>query len=466
MDMLALPKLGMKVSPRMVAANHILELSSFELQQAIAAEIEENPALEKVEELGCPVCGGPLRGSICPNCLAEQKQELPVDDYHYDITDDYAGAGTNLSSADDDFDPMTQVADQLTLAEYLSLELQSSIDIEDLPLAEYLIGNIDERGYINQAALDDCADFFGVDPETVERILAQIQTLEPVGIGARSLQECLLIQIDYLEREHGTIQPYAREVISRYLTELGEHKFGRIASALKTSQETIVAVWEFIKGQLTPYPAHQFAAGGVATAAANHIMPDVIINVRDGGYEVEVAESRRFFLRISPMYRQLAATLTRADTEFNETEKQHIQHYVSRAKLFIQNINQRRQTLHRITTCLVEHQQEFLHRGIRFLRPMTRAAIADELGIHESTVSRATASKFVMLPNKQVVPFSTFFTPSLSVKDVIKEIIDGEGSPLTDQEIAQVLADKGIHIARRTVAKYREQLGILPSPLR
>lgn len=465
MDMIAMPKMGMKVSPRMVAANHILELSSLELQQAIAVELEDNPALEKLEETGCPVCGSPLRGSICPQCLAEQKQEISADDYSYEPPEEFPVNGSQRAT-EDDFDPLTQVADQLSLAEYLSLELQSVLKPNDIPVAEYLIGNLDERGYLMPSAVDDCAELFGVTEEYVEKVLRYLQMLDPVGIGSRSLQECLLVQIEYLEREQGGVQPFARDVVEKYLTELGEHKFGRIASALKTSQDAIVEVWEFIKTQLNPYPAHQFAAGGISSPAASHVMPDVIINERDGGFEVDVAESRRFFLRVSPMYRELASTLNSPEGQFNDNEKQHIQHYVSRAKLFIQNINQRRQTLHRITTCLVEHQRDYLDKGIRHLRPMTRAAIADELGIHESTVSRATAAKFVMLPNRQVVPFSTFFTPSLSVKDVIKEIIEGESTPLTDQEIADILSERGIKIARRTVAKYREQLAILPSPLR
>jgi RNA polymerase sigma-54 factor len=134
--------------------------------------------------------------------------------------------------------------------------------------------------------------------------------------------------------------------------------------------------------------------------------------------------------------------------------------------LFIANINQRRQTIHNITTCLVEKQREFLVNGVRHLRPLSRAAVAAELGIHESTVSRATAAKYVMLPDGEVIPFSHFFTPSLSVKDIIKEMIEKEGRPLTDAQIAERLRERGIEIARRTVAKYRMQLDILPSSLR
>ena len=147
-------------------------------------------------------------------------------------------------------------------------------------------------------------------------------------------------------------------------------------------------------------------------------------------------------------------------------ERKHVQQYAGRAKLFIANINQRRQTMFKITTCIVEQQRTFLEHGIRSLLPLTRAAIADQLGVHESTVSRATASKYVMLPSGEVIPYSHFFTPSLSVKDMLKEVVEKEGKALTDTDIRERLRGQGIHIARRTVAKYRMQLDILPSALR
>ncbi len=137
-----------------------------------------------------------------------------------------------------------------------------------------------------------------------------------------------------------------------------------------------------------------------------------------------------------------------------------------RARLFIANINQRRQTLGKITRSIVELQSDFLDKGVRYLKPLTRARVAGELDMHESTVSRATAAKYVMLPSGEVIPFSHFFVANLSVKDVIKDLVDHEAEPLTDQDLAQLLSERGIPVARRTVAKYREQLGILPSTLR
>jgi RNA polymerase sigma-54 factor len=235
------------------------------------------------------------------------------------------------------------------------------------------------------------------------------------------------------------------------------------------SLEEVDEAREFIRSNLTPYPVI-WTDDEVATwgrlSSAQYVTPDVIIKEIDGEFEVEVVESRRFFMRINPLYSQMAAQIRARELAVSEDEKRHVQQYVSRTKLFISNIKQRRETLTKIAKALVEYQEEFLRHGIRHLRPLTRAQIAEVTGLHESTVSRATAGKYVMLPNRQVIPFSDFFTASLSIKDVIKEIIEKEGKPMADREIVARLRERGIRIARRTVAKYRSQLGILPSTLR
>jgi RNA polymerase sigma-54 factor len=197
-----------------------------------------------------------------------------------------------------------------------------------------------------------------------------------------------------------------------------------------------------------------------------YVIPDVTISKTEDGYEIDIVESRRFALRVNPMYTRLTADLRQSSGSMSAEEKKHVQHYAGRAKLFIANINQRRQTMLKITTCIVEQQRAFLEHGVRSLRALSRAGIAEQLGIHESTVSRATASKYALLPNGEVIPYSHFFTPSLSVKDILKEVIEKEGKPLTDTDIRDRLAAQGIHIARRTVAKYRMQMDILPSALR
>lgn len=458
----------LRVSPRLVAASYILELSSQELQQQIAAELNDNPALELVDVPTCQACGSELQGTVCPWCIQRQRSEDAPRDDRDDLAagmyDDPPPPSAQRLS-DEEFDPLTQVASEETLAEKLLTELGAILDAEDMPIAEYLVGSLDDKGYLS-ASIEEAAYDLDVSEARVRHVLSALQGLEPVGIGARNLHECLLLQLEYLENL-GVKQPYAREIIEGYLVELGEHKFGKIAHDLKISPEVVSDVWEFVKAKLNPHPAHGFSATNTRDrdTRAMYILPDVIIAKGEDGFEVEVVESRRFLLRVNPMYTRISSELPK-NGSLSAEEKRHVQQYVGRAKLFIANINQRRQTIYNITTCLVNKQREFLEKGVRHLKPLSRAAVAAELGIHESTVSRATASKYVMLPDGEVIPFSHFFTPSLSVKDIIKEMIEKEGRPLTDAQIAERLRERGIEIARRTVAKYRMQLDILPSSLR
>ena len=459
----------LKVSPRLVAANYILELSSQELQQQIATELNENPALELVEIPTCRVCGTELQGSICPRCIQRQKSGSSSSTYGSETRGygyDEGGDSRNRNPDDEDFDPLTRVASEQTLAEKLLMDMGAALPEEDMSIAEYLVGSLDEKGYL-AVKIEDVAYEMDVSIDKVRAVLRVLQAQEPVGIGARNLRECLAIQIAHLE-ERGMVQPHAREIVTQFLTELGEHKFGRIAHELRISQQEVADVWEFVKTKLNPHPAHGFSPTNASDrdTRAMYIIPDVVISKGSDDFEVEVVESRRFVLRVNPMYTRLSADLHRSSAAMNPDEKRHVQQYVGRAKLFIANINQRRQTLFNITRCLVDQQREFLEHGVRHLRPLSRAAVAQQLGVHESTVSRATASKYVMLPNGEVIPYAHFFTPSLSVKDIMKEVIEKEGKPLTDSEIVERLKERGIHIARRTVAKYRMQLAILPSSLR
>src|ERR687884_1558463 len=461
------PSQTLKVSPRLVAANYILELSSQELQQQIATELNENPALELVEVPTCRVCGTEMQGSICPRCIQRQKSgSAALTEQRANYAYDDPAERANRAGDDEEFDPLTRVASEQTLAEKLLMEMGAILPEEDMSIAEYLVGSLDEKGYLS-AKVEDVAYDLDVSVDKVRAVLRVLQAQEPIGIGARNLRECLMLQIQHLE-ERGMSQPHAREVVTQFLTELGEHKFGRIAHELRISTQEVSDVWEFVKTKLNPHPAHGFSPTNASDrdTRAMYIIPDVVISKGPEDFEVEVVESRRFVLRVNPMYTRLSADLHRSNGQMSPEEKRHVQQYVGRAKLFIANINQRRQTLYNITRCLVDQQRDFLEHGVRHLRPLSRAAVAQQLGVHESTVSRATASKYVMLPNGEVIPYSHFFTPSLSVKDIMKEVIEKEGKPLTDSEIVERLKDKGIHIARRTVAKYRMQLAILPSSLR
>ena len=458
-------------SPQLVAANHVLALSSAELQSLIYQELNENPALEMEESATCPRCGFPLNGPTCAVCQQNATLDGPATSGSDEYGDD-AGWRQQTRSDDDEFDPTARVAAQMSLAEHLTLSLQAQFPADDAPLIEYLVGNLDDDGRL-RCSTEDVTDRFAATPEHVEEIIGALQAMEPIGVGARDLRECLLIQLDYVTAQTGTSQPFVREIISDYLAALSEHKYGQIALELDTSPEVVREASEYIKRNLNPFPGRGHLdvnlTGGGETAAP--VIADVVITrktLADGAtaFEVEVIESKRYFLKINPSYSQVYMMAKQQMSPLSDDERQHIQRYVMRARLFIANINQRRQTLGRITQCVVDLQRDFLEHGVRALKPLTRAKVAAALDVHESTVSRATAAKYVMLPTGEVIPFSHFFVANLSVKDVIKELVDNETTPLTDQELADLLRARDIKVARRTVAKYREQLNILPSTLR
>jgi RNA polymerase sigma-54 factor len=251
-----------------------------------------------------------------------------------------------------------------------------------------------------------------------------------------------------------------------HLGDLGERRFREVAAAAGVTQREVIETWEFIKGNLNPYPTSAFTAAVSGDGARTIVRPDVLVREIDGELVVEVVESRRFSLRVTPIYSSLSSRLRSSNA--TEDEKQHVREYVGRAKFFIDNINRRRATIQRIAECLAERQRDYLLHGVQHLVPLTRAEVGELIGMHESTVSRATADKFVMIPSGEVVPFSHFFTASLGVKDQIKRLIESEdpAHPYSDQEIADTLAGEGIALARRTVAKYRDELQILPARLR
>jgi RNA polymerase sigma-54 factor len=308
------------------------------------------------------------------------------------------------------------------------------------------------------------------------------------------------LQLDYLERMTTQIPPHTRVIIEDHLPEFGAHKFGQIARALGITVDELEEIRDFIRGHLNPFPLQSDQAKSWRSPSESRfVAPDVVIDIRDDELVVEVVDNKFFHLRTNQLYDQMANQFTRkrgkkslkerlaerateqdADNAINpadveaiagssDEDKDHVRHYSNRAKMFMSNIQQRRDTLLRISQCICELQENFLRGGVRELRPLTRALVAQQVGVHESTVSRATANKYVMMPNRKVIPFSDFFTPSLSTKDIIKEIIEREaqkGVPLTDRKICDLLLKDGIRIARRTVAKYRAELGILPSTMR
>jgi RNA polymerase sigma-54 factor len=453
--------MDMRPSPSLIQFTEILALTSLELQSLIAQEAAENPALEVAESANCPACGDPLLADgSCYRCRRGE---------------DLAGlAARDLVEGEDEdepFDVLAVVPDQRSLAEHLLDELAMVLDPSDLPIAEFLVGELDERGFLG-SSVDMAAASLGVSVARVEQVLTMLQLVGPLGLGARSVEECLALQLARWEAA-GLAHPLARPLVTEHLDDLAAGRYSQLARQLGATNEDVIAARDFIRSHLRPYPIAERIdlAPWERVRGTGFVAPDVVVRSTDDGFDVEVVESRRYVVSISPLYRDLATALEagrQADAHagLSGKDREHVRLQVQRARQFMQHIRERRDTVRRVAAYVMARQSEFLRHGPRQMVPLTRAEVAEALDLHESTVSRATAGKYVLLPSRQVVPFAAFFKAATSVQDVLRELVAQEDRPLTDTELAELLAEQGYDVARRTVAKYRNQLGILPSSLR
>lgn len=452
-----------KVDPKIIMANTVLQLSSMELQQAIEQELMENPALEAEDEDPCSGCE--LAPFMCKDC-SYQKQttasntvDLSVHDL--EVAFDFTG------DPDDENDPIGLIESELTLCEHLRNQLRNSASGELCKTADYLVNYINESGYLECDLLEITLELDASDEE-LEQAVALLQTLDPPGVGARDLRECVLIQLRYLAEE-GRGNAVAERMVRDCWDEVVSRKFGRIARRLKVKPELVRQAMRFIQTKLNPHPAGGFRSPWAHNPSDSRdaVRPDVIICRTPTGYDIEVVSNERVSLAVNPYYRQLYNEIRDGKAESHaEDDKKHIMEHVERADLFVKNLNQRRKTLRTITKHIVEYQHGFLGTGSKlFLRPLTRVKLAEMTNMHESTVSRATANKYVRLPSQEVVPFDFFFHSSHSLVDMIVQLIQNEDAahPLSDQEIADILTERGMTVARRTIVKYREAQKILSS---
>ncbi len=314
--------------------------------------------------------------------------------------------------------------------------------------------------------MEACAERFGVTLNHVERILCVIQEFDPSGVGARDLPECLVLQLAAL----GELDLTAKEVLMEHWEELMRKQFRPIARALEVREEDVVEVFNKVR-KLQPAP-------GLAYTREQplYITPDVYVREIDGRYVTYLNEGDVAHLRLSSTYRNI---LLREDVENQDPkEREYALDKFRAAVMFIKNIEKRRNTVLRVTEAIMEYQKEFLEHGVESLRPLSLAEIADRVGMHESTISRVTSGKYVDTP-QGLLELKFFFSSAIqsddgeaassrAIKSKIRELIDAEDSrrPLSDDKIAQQLQTLGFSIARRTVAKYREQLKILPTSMR
>lgn len=473
------------MTPQLRQAIKILQVSRAELEQLIDQELTENPVLEEGLEEQRPIeeesrtdeqYGQTETNNYEnePPPQAETTSELAPDngmneidwkEYLENYSNDWHGS--TGSSSDYDEEKRAAMENMLTRSESLTEHLIWQLRMADLDemeesVAAMMIGNMDKNGYLT-LEIEDIAFQTGQDIEVVSRALERIQSLDPHGVGARDLRECLLLQL----RHDGEDQSLAASIVRDHLDLLEGKRYDKIARELNVTVEEVVAAANVIAG-LEPKPGRNFGDGDT-----RYITPDVFVQKVGDEYVVILNEEGLPRLRVSQFYRSVLGADGTSDA------KRYIQEKMRAAAWLIKSIQQRQRTLSLVTASIVKFQRDFLDHGVSALKPMVLKDVAMDIGMHESTVSRATANKYVHTA-QGIFELKYFFTSSLragdgsdefsaeSVKERIREIISKESpkNPLSDQQIAEMLGKENVDIARRTVAKYREMMGILPSSKR
>jgi RNA polymerase sigma-54 factor len=467
------------LNPKMIAFYALLQQPSVELEQAIDVELQDNPALDVSAERQCPACGATMLTAVCRDCgyqFTKEDEEAEVQkDRLADLALEAAPGEKPAYSADDEMDDVVaRLVSPETLGDHLRWAWRLNCAPEHREIGDALIGCINDDGYLD-TDLETLAEGLDIPLEKLEEVLKEVQTLDPVGVGARTLRECLRLQLVYLderERADGHAD-LAMKLIDDHWEATARHSYEDIARKLRVPLDDIQEAADFIRTRLTPYPGRQYrpAWQSQGSQGAGRIRPDVVIKKvegKDNTYEVTVSESRALGLRVNAVYRQLWDAMRRDPNGYSSKDREHVQHYLTRAREFIDNLNQRRKTLKLIIEAVAAEQGKFLEEGTHSLKPLTRLSVAHQLGLHESTVGRAVTGKYALIPAGEVIPCEMFFDASLSVKEVIKDLLAQENprKPYSDEQISAELAKKGIEIARRTVTKYREALKVPPAAQR
>jgi RNA polymerase sigma-54 factor len=461
----------MIMTPMLQQAISLLQLSRLELVQELRQQLEQNPVLEEaLEEVTDPQASQEQESPEPEKTEAEKAEEERadrIDDFDWDsYLQDASDYRPQIPREElERFDAEIQLTKPRSLMDHLLFQLHlSTSDPDLLRVGTLLIGNLDESGYLKDP-LDTLAAAAGVDPARLEEGLRLVQSFEPTGVGARDLRECLMLQLETRPNPH----PLAKELISAHLQELEGRQWEKLAGKLGVPVKEIQAAVEYIT-TLEPKPGRTFG-----TEDPRYITPDVYIVKVDDRFVVVLNDDGLPRLRVSPYYRSILANKTGNGRDVRE----YLEGRMRSALWLIRSIEQRQRTLFKVADSLVKFQRKFLEEGITALRPLTLKEVADDIGMHESTVSRVTTNKYIHTPqglfelkyffHRGVPATSGDAVSSLKVKDLIHKLltIEDSGRPLSDQKIVEVLREKhGVEIARRTVAKYRSQLKIPSSSRR
>ena len=448
------------LAPQLQQSLHILQAPALELRNIVQQELQTNPVLE--EEIGTVESEERAKDD---REFEEEFERLAKLDEEWR---DYMSQNVSYSSRNPEDEERRQfffdsIASQETLQHHLWEQLNTAdVSGSQREAAELIIGNIDDFGFL-QGSLEEISQNTGHPLGELEEMLSLIKTFHPVGVGARNLRECLLIQLRRLGKEHSL----EYQIVDEYLEDLGRKRLPELARRLAVSVEQVQKAANFIS-TLDPKPGQIFTPD-----PNNYVLPDVSVDKVGDEYTVSLNADQIPHLRISKTYKDL---MTQGA---NGTDvRDYIREKIRSGKFLIKSIHQRQQTILNIANEIVKRQSEFLENGTAYLKPMTMVQIAEAVGVHETTVSRAISGKYMATP-QGVFEMKYFFTPgyqtaagaalsNTSVKEAISDMVRNEDArnPLSDKEIVDVLSDRGIPIARRTVAKYRAELNILPSNLR
>jgi RNA polymerase sigma-54 factor len=455
------------LAPQLQQSLLILQTPLLELRNLVQQEMETNPVLEEMPDE--PRMDEPDSAEPADNNFKEEFEKLvSLDEEWRDYmtqASSYNSEGFRNSQEAQDkrqffFD---SIAVQETLQQHLVAQLnQTALNAADRKAAELIIGNIDDNGFL-QSTPEEMALSSGIPKEDFQRMLVLIQSFSPRGVGARDLRECLLIQ---LQRE-GKENSLEYRIVSEHMEDLGRRRFPEIARRIGISVEEVQSAADKI-ARLNPRPGQVFAA-----APQNYVLPDMTVEKVDGDYQVVLNNEQIPHLRISNLYKDIIA-----QGDNGAEVKDYVRDKIRSGKFLIRSIHQRQQTISNIAQQIVARQRDFFEHGPSHLKPMTMGEIADAVGVHETTVSRAVSGKYMATPHG-IFEMKYFFTSgyqtaagesmsNTSVKEAVLDLVKHEhgNAPLSDQQIVEILTERGIPIARRTVAKYRTELNILPSHMR
>jgi RNA polymerase sigma-54 factor len=444
----------------------LLELPAVELRQKIENALANNPALEMVEQTHCPNCGRPMQGhGSCPVCFRphEMTGDQPIV-FLSTRSDFYSPRGGIDSDQETNGDEFTTSSENLP--QYVLRQVAPDLLPDERVIAAHILTALDEDGLLS-VPLPEIARYRGVSLAKVEKVLSLIQHADPLGVGSPTPQAALLVQLEALQ-EIKPVPAQAYAAIQQGMDLLSRRKYSELGRILGISRIQAQDVAQFIADNLNPFPgrSHWGEYGtnrDLKINAGIYYSPDIIISrVREDNQTpliVEIAMPIRGTLRVNPLFIE---ALDNAPPEKAEEWKADME----QATLLVKCLQQRNHTMVRMLELLTKLQRQFILGGDKHLQPMTRSSLAKILDLHESTVSRAVADKAVQLPNGKIAPLSKFFDRSLQIRTVLKQIIEQEGNPLSDTDLAKELSRHGYTVARRTVAKYRSMEGILPAHLR